>query len=200
MTRFSFAAFLVAALMAGSVNGFQSPASSKRVTNPISANDKLVNGGVSTPAPSTELQMSDTTSTGWDSFANSRPIKDISYGEGSRKYRRTVYSHDDWRKHRSPDRFLYYISAIWSSGVYKNLAREVIFTTTIAAAVCGYNALVGDYQDLASVKHAGIFSGGMLPVIGLPLAPFTLASPSLGLLLGTCQNRLFILFIIYFYS
>jgi hypothetical protein len=42
-----------------------------------------------------------------------------SYGEESRQYRRTVYSHDDWRKHRSPDRFLYYIGTIFTSGIYK---------------------------------------------------------------------------------
>jgi hypothetical protein len=45
--------------------------------------------------------------------------KDIAYGEESRQYRRTVYSHDDWRKHRSPDRFFYYIGTIFSSGIYK---------------------------------------------------------------------------------
>eukprot|EP00581_Thalassiosira_minuscula_P011857 CAMPEP_0183725394 /NCGR_PEP_ID=MMETSP0737-20130205/20453_1 /TAXON_ID=385413 /ORGANISM="Thalassiosira miniscula, Strain CCMP1093" /LENGTH=78 /DNA_ID=CAMNT_0025956359 /DNA_START=24 /DNA_END=257 /DNA_ORIENTATION=- len=28
------------------------------------------------------------------------------YGEGSRKYRRTVYTHEEWVKHRSSDRFV----------------------------------------------------------------------------------------------
>lgn len=178
MARFSFSAFLVAALMAAGANGFMVPASKNSMIKPTTTDKKAV-------SPS-ELQMSDT-GTGWDSFANARPIKDISYGEGSRKYRRTVYSHDDWKKHRSPDRFLYYISAIWSSGVYKNLAREVIATTGIAAFVCIYNILVGEYQDISGVTHAGILANTMLPVIGLPLAPFTLASPSLGLLLGKLE-------------
>lgn len=112
------------------------------------------------------------------------PIKDISYGEESRKYRRTVYSHDDWRKHRNPDRFLYYIVSFLSSGVYKNVGREVGFTTIIAAIVCLWNGLIGGFTDLDGVKHAAILSSNLLPLLTLPLAPFTLSSPSLGLLLG----------------
>ena len=126
--------------------------------------------------------------TGWDSFSQMPPIKDISYGEEARQYRRTVYSHDDWKKHRSPDRFTYYIAAIFNSGVYRNLAREVIAVTAIAAFVCTWNALFGEYQDLLSVKHPGILSNSIIPVLGLPLNPFTLASPSLGLLLGKKFN------------
>jgi ion channel-forming bestrophin family protein len=116
------------------------------------------------------------------------PIKDISYGEESRKYRRTVYSHDDWRKHRNPDRFLYYIVSFLSSGVYKNVGREVAFTTVIAAVVCLWNGLIGGFTDFDGVKHAAILSSNLLPLLSLPLAPFTLSSPSLGLLLG--KNRL----------
>ena len=112
-----------------------------------------------------------------------RPIKDISYGEDSRKYRRTVYTHDDWKKHRSPDRFLYYIISLFSSGIYKNIGREVTAATAIATFVCFWNCLAGDYQDLSNVSHPGFLSG-ILPVLGLPINPFTLASPSLGLLLG----------------
>jgi hypothetical protein len=113
------------------------------------------------------------------------PIKDISYGEESRKYRRTVYTHDDWRKHRSPDRFLYYIRSLFSSGIYKNLGREVTATTAIATFICIYNAITGGYTDFEGVKHDALITSSWLPLLGLPLAPFTLSSPSLGLLLGT---------------
>jgi ion channel-forming bestrophin family protein len=113
------------------------------------------------------------------------PVKDIAYGEESRKYRRTVYSHDDWRKHRSQDRFLYYISSLFSSGIYKNLGREVTATTAVAAFVCLYNAIVGGYTDFEGIKHAALVSSSLLPLLGLPLAPFTLSTPALGLLLGT---------------
>lgn len=112
------------------------------------------------------------------------PIKDISYGEESRQYRRTVYTHDDWVKHRSPDRFIRNLAAITSSGVYKNLANEVAATTGIATFICLYNAITGGVTDFEGVKHAALIQSVWAPVLGLPLAPFTLSSPSLGLLLG----------------
>lgn len=106
--------------------------------------------------------------------------KDIAYGEESRKYRRTVYSHDDWRKHRSPDRFFFYLSSMLSSGIYKNIGREVTATTAVATFVFLWNNLTGGYTDLDGVKQAGLITA---PMLGLPLAAFTLTSPSLGLLL-----------------
>jgi putative membrane protein len=45
--------------------------------------------------------------------------KDIPYGEISRQFRRTVYTHDDWVKHRSPNRFIKNLATIFNSGVYK---------------------------------------------------------------------------------
>jgi predicted membrane chloride channel (bestrophin family) len=56
-----------------------------------------------------------------------------------------------------------------------------MITTSIAVFVVLTNLLVGGYQDFEGVKHAAVIPG--LPLLGLPLAPFTLASPSLGLLL-----------------
>jgi hypothetical protein len=64
---------------------------------------------------------------------------DVPGGEEQRKFRRTVYTHDDWRKHRSQDRFVYYLAAFFKSGVYKNLGREVGFVTLVAIFVCVYN-------------------------------------------------------------
>ena len=131
-------------------------------------------------------------------FRDLPPIKDISYGEASRQYRRTVYSHDDWRKHRRSDRFIYYLLSLGVSGVYKNIGREVLATTSIATLVCLYNTLcVSGYTDFEGVQHAALFSSQFLPKIGLPLAPFTLASPSLGLLLGTvsCYMIVYCLFV-----
>ena len=87
------------------------------------------------------------------------------YGEDSRKYRRTVYTHDDWRKHRSSNRLFHNMSTIFSSGVYKSILGYVAATTAVAAFVCIWNA------------------NKALPRLVLPLAPFTLSSPSLGLLL-----------------
>jgi hypothetical protein len=151
----------------------------------------LVAGSVVTGFAPPSSTIASKTSTTTRLFGNTKtppempPIKDISYGEQSRQYRRTVYTHDDWRKHRSPDRFFYYIRSIVSSGVYKNLAREVSTTTGIATFIVLYNAMVGGYQDWDGVKHAALISSVWTPMLTLPLAPFTLSSPSLGLLLGT---------------
>lgn len=109
-----------------------------------------------------------------------------SYGEISRQYRRTVYTHDDWVKHRSPDRFLRNLSSMVNSGVYKNLGREVVATTFVATIVCILNNLAGGYTDFTGQAHEAVISG--LPLLGLPLSPFTLSSPSLGLLLGTYSH------------
>jgi hypothetical protein len=141
-------------------------------------------------APTTQKSLSvsrtplKSETTGWDSFRDMNEITDVPSGEEQRKYRRTVYSHDDWKKHRSQDRFIYYLAAIFNSGVYKNLGREVGTTTAIATFVVLYNAIVGGFQDLEGVKQAALISSPLFPILTLPLTAFTLTSPSLGLLLG----------------
>ena len=100
MIRLGYIVLIIATLVAGA-NAFVAPPLPKA-------------------APTARIRtehFSDET-TGFDSFQRMRrPIKDISYGEDSRKYRRTVYSHDDWKLHRSQDRFVYYLAAIFKSGV-----------------------------------------------------------------------------------
>jgi len=103
------------------------------------------------------------------------------YGEGSRKYRRTVYTHNEWVKHRSSDRFIRNLSSMFNSGVYKSLAKEVLATAGVATFIVVWNAVTGGYTDLDGVQHAGVIN--FLPMLTLPLTPFTLLSPSLGLLL-----------------
>ena len=118
---------------------------------------------------------------GFDSFRDLKDITNLPDGEEQRKYRRTVYTHDDWKKHRSQDRFFYYIAAIFSSGVYKNLFREVSLVSAIATFVVVYNGITHGYTDLDGVKHSGLIE--FLPKLALPLNVFTVTSPSLGLLL-----------------
>ena len=109
------------------------------------------------------------------------------YGEGSRKYRRTRYTHDDWVKHRSPERFTKNLFSMVNSGVYKSLAREVTATTAFAAFLVVWNGLTGGYVDLSGVQHDAVLPN--LPGLTLPLTPFTLLSPSLGLLLAFRTNK-----------
>ena len=134
--------------------------------------------------PPTVLSQSSDADAEYSSWFGLPPIKDINFGEESRKYRRTVYSHDDWVKHRSPDRFIYYLTAVFQSGVYRNVYREIAVVFHVAGFVWTWNLLTGGYTDFAGVKHGAILAADWLPKLGLPLVPFTLASPSLGLLLG----------------
>jgi hypothetical protein len=41
------------------------------------------------------------------------------YGEESRRYRRTVYRHEDWLKHRSETRLLRNLQGTFTSGVVR---------------------------------------------------------------------------------
>ena len=107
-----------------------------------------------------------------------------SYAEESRLYRRTVFTHDDWVRHRSPDRFLRNLSNFNNSGVYNNVLREVSVVTAVAAFVVVANMLLVGYDGWDGVRHVGPLADLHFK-LGLPLTPFTLASPSLGLLLGT---------------
>lgn len=121
--------------------------------------------------------------TGFDSFSKAVDVAKMTkmpVGEAQRPFRRTVYTHDDWKKHRSQDRFFYYLLAIFKSGVYRNINREVAAVGSVAAFIVVFNCLANGYSDFEGIQHAAL-----LPVdkIGLPLAAFTLTSPSLGLLL-----------------
>ena len=120
--------------------------------------------------------------------ANPNKLEDFGvferYSEASRSYRRTVYSHEDWVRHRSSDRFARNLSTVTSSGIYKSLFKEVGATTAVATFLVVWNILFGQYQDFLGVVHDGPFAQSILPTLSMPLTPFTLASPSLGLLLG----------------
>ena len=105
------------------------------------------------------------------------------FSEESRKFRRTVYTHDDWVRHRSPDRFVRNVKSITQSGIYSNVLKEVVATSTVAGLLIAWNGVFGTYQDLAGVVHDGPMKD-MLPILALPLTPFTLSSSSLGLFLG----------------
>ena len=106
------------------------------------------------------------------------------YGEGSRKYRRTVYTHNEWVKHRSSDRFVNNLTTLIYSGIYKNIGKEVLATTSVAVFVWAWNLVSGGYEDFSGVIHDPLITSKWATEIGLPLTIFTTLSPSLGLLLG----------------
>jgi hypothetical protein len=93
---------------------------------------------------------------------------------------------------RAPNRFFRNLSSIPASGIYKNLFKEVAATTAVAAFILIWNGYFGTYHDLESVVHDGPMKDSIIPILSLPLAPFSLASPSLGLLLGKFINYAFV--------
>ena len=69
------------------------------------------------------------------------------------------------------------------------MGREIIATTSVAALVFLWNMIVGGYDDFNQVHHDALINSYYLPEWKLPMAPFTLASSSLGLLLGKCSGN-----------
>ncbi|KAL7472318.1 hypothetical protein ACHAXS_012646 [Conticribra weissflogii] len=108
-------------------------------------------------------------------------------GEGTRKYRRTVFTHDDWVQFRSSDRFAKNLKTLFNSGIYRSVAKEITATVTVATVVCLWNAIAGGYQGLGGEMHDPIIPG--LMKIGLPMNTFTILNSSLGLLLVFRTNK-----------
>merc|ERR1719310_2157763 len=106
-----------------------------------------------------------------------------SYSERSRAYRRSVYFHDNWIKHRSNDRYIRNFKTLFDSGVVRSLSSEILLVTAIAAAVVGINMLIGGYDDLSMVHHAAPFPVPLFKDFSLPALPFSIAMPALSLLL-----------------
>lgn len=109
----------------------------------------------------------------------------VPYGETSRKYRRTVFAHQDWVTQRSSNsRLLENLKSMFFSGVVRQLRPQVGITTTVATVVLLWN--VGVLQMLLHNGELTIPNGGPLVAlrpVALPTLPFTLSSPALGLLL-----------------
>lgn len=109
--------------------------------------------------------------------------KSLSYGEESRTYRRTIYTHDDWIRHRAPNRYFLRARTTFRSGVYANILLPVLSVVGVAAFTIVWNALAVQYVDFRGVTHPGLLASTFVPELRLPMAPFTLTSASLGLLL-----------------
>ncbi len=134
-----------------------------------------------------ELSSTPTSTTARDASTPGTSSIFHDYGEDSRKYRRTVYTHEEWVKHRSPERFKRNLMTFVDSGIFKNLSNEVLATSSVATLIVIWNCLFGDYQDFSGASHAGPLKD-LLPILTLPLTPFTLSSSSLGLLLGESND------------
>ena len=112
-----------------------------------------------------------------------------SYGEKNRKFRRTVYGHDDWLRHRSSERYSMNSQSILRSDVFRQLLVEVGAVTSMATKILIWNGcmLTGWIGFDGSLHEALLKSSLQDPtrfIISIPGLPFLLSSPSLGLLLG----------------
>ncbi|KAL7492739.1 hypothetical protein ACHAWT_001748 [Skeletonema menzelii] len=107
--------------------------------------------------------------------AATKALGKVPYGETSRKYRRTVFKHDDWVNHRQSNSKVFdNLQSMFFSGVVRQLRPQVGAVTGVAAAVMGWNI---------GVVHLAASNNIWLPILTLPTVPFTLSSPALGLLL-----------------
>jgi putative membrane protein len=112
-----------------------------------------------------------------------------SYGESSRKFRRSYFTHSDWLKSRADDRFLSSLTSIVKSGIVRQLGKEISFVAGSAFFICVWNVFsVGGYDDFQGI-HQAVENG--LPTLQLPKEPFSLSSPSLALLLVFRTNTAF---------
>ena len=98
--------------------------------------------------------------------------------EKSRKYRRTVFAYSDWKKHRSARRYIDALRSWPRSNVLGGLIIQAIIVALATAAIVSWNVFVLSNQE--TYKLLGRFN---LPLFSVPSLPFSLTSPSLGLLL-----------------
>ncbi|KAL9183881.1 hypothetical protein ACHAXT_004737 [Thalassiosira profunda] len=107
--------------------------------------------------------------------AATKALGQVPYGERSRKYRRTIFRHQDWVTHRSSSsRIFSNLQSMFFSGVVRQLRPQVTAVIMSASVVLSWNWFV----------TSGTLPEGIeLHELGLPTLPFTLSSPALGLLL-----------------
>lgn len=121
--------------------------------------EAFVPQSVHTVTPSVE-----TSSTALPASPPDTATKDIPYGETSRQFRRTVYTHDDWVKHRSPNRFVKNIFSLVNSGIYK--VRRILRSTCFKKS----QIFLGDFEEVLMVVVSRFLS---LTVRILLLFPFS---------------------------
>ncbi|CAF1925003.1 hypothetical protein HID58_064623 [Brassica napus] len=88
------------------------------------------------------------------------------------RQKRSLYTHENWVRHRSSLRHLRHVSSSASSRVILSLIPPVFFFTTVAVLIAGYNSAVG-FELLPS----------FFPVLRASPLPYQLTAPALALLL-----------------
>mmetsp|Transcript_2223 Transcript_2223/g.5157 ORF Transcript_2223/g.5157 Transcript_2223/m.5157 type:complete len:593 (-) Transcript_2223:248-2026(-) len=118
--------------------------------------------------------------------------------EGNRRYSRTVFGPNDWKRYRRSTRLIDNLLTTFQSSVIRALWFDIAMVTSVAVILLVYNhglddgilkawALDQDFFNPETVE--GFFATA--PHAKLPLAPFTLSSSALGLLLVFRTNGAF---------
>ncbi|KAI8466344.1 MAG: Bestrophin, RFP-TM, chloride channel-domain-containing protein [Monoraphidium minutum] len=93
--------------------------------------------------------------------------------EQSRKYRRTVFSVDNWETHRSVDRYARHIQSMFTSRVVWGLSRPLTYVAGVSSFVVAYETL----------RINGVLPEGLPSIQLTSKEPFGLTSFALSLLL-----------------
>lgn len=145
-----------------------------------------------TPSPSLKVLLADGNDEHDENKNDGDDTDDIStdnntkmiYGERSRRFRRTIYTAEDWIQHRDPNRFFRNLVSIFRSGVANQVYKEVFFVTVAAAFVDIWNGLfLTGYSDFSGGQHEPLYQFPNYLLLELPIEPFQLSSTVLGLLL-----------------
>jgi predicted membrane chloride channel (bestrophin family) len=117
-----------------------------------------------------------------DGVVHKMPKTGQPYSEHSRPFRRSVFKHEHWVKHRSSERYKETFTSFFDSGVIRSLSTEIGCVTGVAAFVVLINMLIHGYDDFSYVHHEGPLNSVNF-IVALPAMPFTIAMPALSLLL-----------------
>ncbi|KAH7283266.1 hypothetical protein KP509_35G069400 [Ceratopteris richardii] len=85
-------------------------------------------------------------------------------------YRKTIYDHEDWNRHRCNRRHMRHMLAIATSRVVAGLLPPVVRLTMVASVIVLYNIFLTGYFPCVGILHVSSL-------------PFQLAAPALALLL-----------------
>jgi predicted membrane chloride channel (bestrophin family) len=100
--------------------------------------------------------------------------------EKNRKFRRTVFDKQDWKRHRSSNRYIQELMNMPSSLVLRGLSVQAFGVAAWALAIITYNFLV---------KKNPLRMRVLPPMLSIPGLPLSLLCPSLGLLLVFRTNK-----------
>ena len=100
------------------------------------------------------------------------------YKESSRVYRRTVFKESDWAEFRASDRLFKNLKTMFISGTVRGLLAEVgsVLVVSTIVWITNYIILSGLLEDYGISRQVS-------SLVSLPVLPFQLSSPALGLLL-----------------